>query len=287
MPPATATSDPAAAALSTTAPAPAAGTVVPQYNYSDNVSGDQALQDLTNFQTGQKAPVDIYNEAVAKLGIADVRTNVTNLRKNIADTNALLSALPDSVAGRTSGSLVTEAQKQRVLATERAPLDQANANYSNNYNMESANLNDLTNQANTQTGLITEGQKNIENALTTRLSSIQSREAEAQRRVEADRAFQATLDSIRVQQAQFAKTFAEQQRQFNVSTAQSAAKAAAPSVLQQAANDARNLLKGLLVRKAGYTESYIRPQIEAAYPELTAGQVQDIVYAQRHAMYGS
>lgn len=242
--PATTSADPAASALASTS-TPAAATAMPTYNYSDNVSSDQALQDLTNFETSSKSPIDIYNEAVNKLGIADVRTGVTKLRKNIADTNALLSALPDSVSGRTSGSLVTEAQRQRVLATERAPLDQANASYGNQYSMESQNLNDLTNQANVQSGLVSEGQNNIRTALQGRLSNIQSKEAETRRREEADRAFQASLDSVRVQQEQFAKTMAENQRQFNVTSSRASA-----AVAPQQAN------QSMLAELASYAQKY-------------------------------
>lgn len=273
------TADPAATAMASTTPA-----ATPQY--ADNVSSDQALQDLTNFQTSVKSPVDVYNDAVTKLGIPDVRANVTSLRKNIADTNALLSALPDSVSGRTSGSLTTEAQRQRVLATERAPLDTANAGYSNNYNMESANLNDLTGQASNQAQLVDAGNKNIQDALTTRLTTIQSKEQTAAAKAEADRQFQATLDSIKQSQAQFAATLAENQRQFNISSAASKASANAPSVPQQASSDAGRLLNGIMTRPPGYTEATIIPTLQSQYPELTDAQIKSIVYSNRKSQFG-
>jgi len=200
--------DPASAALATSAPvgtnAPvpvqAAATTTPSAlpavqtatpTYDNNVGSGQALQDLTNFQTSQKSPVDAYNEAVTQLGIPDVRTNVTGLRKQIADTTALLNALPDSVTGRTSGSLVTDAQRGRILGMERAPLDQANAGYNNAYGVASANLADLTGQAQNQASLVEQGQKNIEGALSTRYQGIKSAEDTKAAQAAADRQYQA------------------------------------------------------------------------------------------------
>lgn len=315
QPTATATpaaADPSTAALATSAPvgtnapvpvAPAAPTTVaagapialtsPTYNYADNVSSGQALQDLTNFQTGETSPVDAYNAAVTSLGIPDVRTNVTALRTNIANTQALLNALPDSVSGRTSGSLVTDAQRSRILGMESAPLTTTLNQQSSDYNTESANLNDLTGQAQNQASLVDEGQKNIESALSTRYQGIQSAEATKAAQDAADRAYQLQVQQIQTQQAQFAaqmaassKSFAEQQREFNVSQAASAKTAAQPSIQQSASSDAANLLNGIMARPAQYTEKTIIPQLQAAYPELSDAQIKSIVYSNRKAQYG-
>lgn len=284
MPPTTTTTNPATEALQTTSapatapatpPAGAAGgttggtglpaPVIPRYNYAPATSADAALQDLTNFQTSAKSPIDIYNEATTQLGIPDVRTRVTNLRKNIADTEALLSALPDSVSGRTSGSLVTEAQRQRVLATERAPLDTANASYGRDYNMASSDLNEKLGLATQQASLVEQGNKNIQDALSTRYNAQKSKEDEVRRREEADRAFNAQMKQIEAQQAQFAQQLAESRRQFNISSAKSNAPSAAQVNNQNLLNE--------LSRAAAVYQSNIGKNANGAREQLINAMV--------------
>lgn len=216
---------PVAAPVGPAAPAvpAAAAPTVPAYNYSNNVSSQQALQDLTNFQTQEQAPIDVYNSAVSSLGIPDVRTNVTNLRTSIANTTALLNALPDDVTGRTSGSLVTEGQRDRILASESAPLTTSLGTENSAYNDASSNLNDLLNQATTQTGLVEQGNQNITSALTSRYQGIQSDEQYKATQAAQQQQFDLTVKQIQASQSQFEqqmalaqKQFAEGQREFNV-----------------------------------------------------------------------
>lgn len=280
-----------AAAVPTAAPVAPAATplTIPAYNYSNNVSSGQALQDLTDFTTHQQSPVDVYNNAVSTLGIPDVRTNVTSLRKQIADTTALLNALPESVTGRTSGSLTTEAQRQRILATERAPLDQANQQYSTNYNMESQNLNDLLGQANTQTGLVTQGQDRISQALQTRYTGIQSAEAEKQRQAEAQRQFDLTVQQIHQDQANFEKNFAasqaqfaEDQRQFNVTNARlsqpSGAAADNKNLLSDLAGISQQYQTNLGKNPSGFREEMIRQLTSRYGASVDPKQIAALVY---------
>ena len=120
---------------------------------------NQASQNLQNWQSSRKNPVDLLNEATAALGIPEVRTRVSNLRKSLLDTENLLSGVEGSVKGRTQGSLVTEAQRQRLTALEREPIAGQLSKTQGSYGMETANLNDLMGEASQQVSYGLEGQK--------------------------------------------------------------------------------------------------------------------------------
>ncbi len=62
------------------------------------------------------------NDALKEYGIPEIRQNVAGLRTTVANTTAALNNVDPSVTGRTQGSLVTEAQRQRQVVNERAPI---------------------------------------------------------------------------------------------------------------------------------------------------------------------
>lgn len=120
---------------------------------------NQASKNLQDWQASRKNPVDLLNEATSALGIPEVRTRVSSLRKSLLDTENLLSGVEGSVKGRTQGSLVTEAQRQRLTALEREPIAGQLGKFQGAYGMETGNLNDLMGEASQQVTLGIEGQK--------------------------------------------------------------------------------------------------------------------------------
>src|SRR5258708_3631548 len=97
-------------------------------------------------------PTDVYNKVTTQLGIPDARTRVQALQKNLIDTQNAIEAVDPNVTARTSGSLVTEAQRGRLVNMEKQPLSENYAKQNQNYGTESGNLNTLLGEANTQVG---------------------------------------------------------------------------------------------------------------------------------------
>ena len=158
---------------------------------------NQSYDELQGVQASAKNPLDLYNEASASLGIPEVRTRVSSLRKSLLDTENLLAGVEGSVTGRTSGSLVTEAQRQRLVAQERQPIASQYASMGNQLGQETAGLTDLMGQASTTTDLGIKGQKQKEDSIQTkitkykeewdRLKKQEDAQAEAARVAESNR----------------------------------------------------------------------------------------------------
>lgn len=152
-------------------------------------------------------PTQLYNDTMTKLGIPDARTRVQNLQTQLINSENALKQVDPSVTGRTSNSLVTEAQRQRLVNMERQPLAETYNTENQQYGTEQSNLNNLLGQANQQTSLAESDYKNKRDSLATQLDFAQKQQAAAQAKAEADR------------------QFAESQRQFNISSAQKGSKA--------------------------------------------------------------
>lgn len=88
------------------------------------------------------------NDALKQYGIPEIRQNVAGLRTTVANTTNALKSVDPSVTGRTQGSLVTEAQRQRQVNTERAPIADQLGTFSGQLNDSERNLNEATGQAN-------------------------------------------------------------------------------------------------------------------------------------------
>lgn len=141
-----------------------------------NPTVQQANTELTSFTKGRKNPTDYYNEAINSLGVPDARAKVQADRQAITDTQNLVDAVEPSVTGRTSGSLVTEAQRQGLINKETAPLMAGLGKLQGAYGTSSANLADLMGQAQTQASLGYAGQQDTYAALIARLEDARYRE---------------------------------------------------------------------------------------------------------------
>jgi hypothetical protein len=169
-------------------------------------------------------PTDVYNKITSSLGIPDARTRVQALSKNLVDTENAIKAVDPNVTARTSGALVTEGQRGRLVQMEKAPLTDTYNSQNQSYAQEQGTLADLNGQATQQYGLAENSYKNKRQSLADQLSLAVQKEQAAAAKEEADRQFN------------------ENQRQFNVSASQSAAKASAAATssaptYQQRSND--------------------------------------------------
>lgn len=141
--------------------------------------------------------VDALNEAMGQFGIPEIRNRVKGLRTTIANTESSLNAVDPSVTGRTSQSLVTEAQRQRMVANERQPIAEQLSGQNKALGDETVNLNENTQQA-------TQLASNRINDYQTGRQALQS---------QYDAAFQ--REQAAAAEAAKARDFAESQRQFN------------------------------------------------------------------------
>jgi uncharacterized small protein (DUF1192 family) len=153
-------------------------------------NSQQLAQQLADYDSKRKSSADVLNEAMGKYGIPEIRSRVAGLRTTLTNTENALNAVDPSVTGRTQGSLVTEAQRQKQVANERAPIAEQYGSLSRSLGDAQSNLSDQERAAQ----MLAEGQLNDysagREALSTRYNLALGRETEDRRRLEADRAFQ-------------------------------------------------------------------------------------------------
>lgn len=95
---------------------------------------------IQDYDATKRNSLDVLNEALGKYGVPEIRTRVSGLRSTLSNTERALDAVDPSVTGRTQGSNVTEAQRQRQVANERAPIMDQYGDISNSLSNESRNL---------------------------------------------------------------------------------------------------------------------------------------------------
>jgi len=205
-----------------------------------------ATSELSQFQATQKNPLQLLNEAQATLGIPEVRTRVSSLRKSLLDTENLLAGVEGSVQGRTQGSLVTEAQRQRLTNLERQPVAEQLGKFQGAYGMETGNLSDLMGQASQSAQLGIEGQRQKETAIKTKLGGLES----SYERLSKE-------EAARLAREQADREFAESQRKTNISAAKEE---------KQGKPTLQSLFEGYNPeRDKWYTENVVIPTLMSEY----------------------
>lgn len=106
-------------------------------------------QQIADYDTKRVTSTDAMNQALAQYGVPEIRNTVSGLRTTIANTTNALKAVDPSVTGRTQGSLVTEAQRQKQVANERAPIAEQLGTQTGALNEQQTSLNDALGQATT------------------------------------------------------------------------------------------------------------------------------------------
>jgi len=149
----------------------------------------QIAQQLANYDSKRKSSADYVNEAMLQHGVPEIRSRVSGLRTTLANTENALNSVDPSVTGRTSRSLVTEAQRSRIVNKEREPIAAQYGDQSRALSNESANMSEQMKAAQ----LLAEGQISDytigRSALQSRYSDTVASETEQRRRQESDRAF--------------------------------------------------------------------------------------------------
>lgn len=147
----------------------------------------EILGQLQSFQSARRKPQDVLAEQENKLGVSGVRQRQAGLRGAIQNTENLLKQVDPSVTGRTSGSLVSEAQRTKMVANERAPIADQFSEQSRALEGETANLSDLSSSARTAAQLAISADDQQQNYLQSLYQTTYQRERDEQERQERER----------------------------------------------------------------------------------------------------
>lgn len=170
-----------------------------------------ALSQLQSTQASVQDPNSILQAQNQALGVNSAQQTVTGLRGAINNTGKLLQQVAPSVMGRTGSSLVTNAQANRQIQNEQAPISQNLSDENTQYNQQNSDLQQLEQQAQQQASGIYQGQQDKLSYAQNLYNSLYKQEQDA------------AAQQYQQQQA------AEQQREFNVSQANAVAAAKASS----------------------------------------------------------
>ena len=175
-------------------------------------NSQQALQDIQAFDASRANPTDVLSQAQSKYGVDQTQKRLVGLRSAIMGTEGLLNAVDPSVTGRTSNSLVTEAQRSRMVANERAPIAEQYSQQQGALSNENANLSDLSARAAQEAQATLTGQDTKRSALQSLYDSLYKREQDALAEKRAEQNRQDTLAAQRnidAQNSQYAALLAK------------------------------------------------------------------------------
>lgn len=85
-------------------------------------SSQAALSSLTDFNNTRKSAQDITTQAQQQYGVPDSSARLSTIRGLVGNLQSSVNAVDPSVTGRTSGSFVTEGQRQALVNKERTPI---------------------------------------------------------------------------------------------------------------------------------------------------------------------
>lgn len=244
---------------------------------------------LAQYDANKKSSADILNESMAQYGIPEIRGRVSGLRTTLSNTESALNNVDPSVTGRTSRSLVTEAQRQAIVNKERQPIAQQYGDQSKALTTESANLNDQERAAELLAQGMTNDYTTGRNALQSRYDSAVSREAEKRRQKEANRSY--SLEKNRAKQARIDadRNYQLALKQANKPSGGGGGRASDNDKPPALNNGLSQLFRGYKPAykggKAYYTEDVIIPQIMDAYG-LSEKAAKNKVYAYRKKTFG-
>lgn len=109
-------------------------------------SAAAAFQSLNDFNSTRETPQAATDAANSKYGVTGLASQLDQLRGLTSNLQTAIGNVAPSVAGRTSGSLVTQAQRDAITNNETQPL-------TDQFNKVSTNLNDVNGQYNEAQGL--------------------------------------------------------------------------------------------------------------------------------------
>jgi hypothetical protein len=155
---------------------------------------------IADYDKNRVTSTDALNSALSTYGVPELRKSVKDWRTTLTNTKGALNAVDPSVTGRTSQSLVTEAQRSKMVNNERAPIAQQLTDQNDAYGLANGDLKDAMDQATVEaTNKVNDwntGRANLASQYdlvhgreTEQAKAKADAEAEARRRMESDRDF--------------------------------------------------------------------------------------------------
>ncbi len=165
-------------------------------------TSDQALGNLNAFQSSMQSPQATLQGAEQSLGVPQQQQQVSGLRQAIANTTNLLNNVTPSVEGRTQNSLVTDAQANRQIQNESAPIAKTLSDQTGKEATAESDLNSLLSQANNQANLTVQGNAQKLSALKDIYDALYGKEADQAKLTEQQKEFAASqgLDQQKLQE---------------------------------------------------------------------------------------
>lgn len=167
------------------------------------MNSQQALQSILDFNNTRKSANDYLSTANTQYGVTDAQSRAAALRSSINNTTNLIAAVPDSVSGRTQGSLVSDAQRTRLVGMEQAPLSGQLATQQGAYGVADQDLKDAR-------GLASTYASNAYGADSDKLAALNTTYGNLKAKEDADREYQQWLQGFQEQQRQFNETISQQ-----------------------------------------------------------------------------
>lgn len=223
------------------------------------------LSQYQTFSNTRVKPEDYIKRYSKELGVEDARSRVKSARSAIKATEDTIAATPDSVAGRTSGSLVTDAQRNRLVQNEVAPMQEV-------LRTQGGAFSDAANDFSVLSGDV---DKRVDLALRTddtqanTLMQLYGAASDAEKQAEAKRQFE---ENIKLQREQIAASERASAR---------AAAAASPSFGGGGGGDTP---KAVMARKSNgsgfvFADNTGQSISAAKYAQITGKDIRDVLYS--------
>lgn len=153
-------------------------------------NSQQALSNLQGFTGSMQTPDQAAAAANNQFQVGQQQQQVQGLRTALQNTTQMLNNVAPSVMGRTAHSLVTDAQANRQIANEQAPLNQQfgvqNQAYGNAQQDYQNALSQAESRANANLGFQTQQQSYLQGIYSDLASKEQQAAALAEQKREAD-----------------------------------------------------------------------------------------------------
>lgn len=233
-------------------------------------NSQQALAQLQQAQQSAQNPQNLLAQQQQQLGVQGQRDTTTGLRGAVDKTTKLLQQVAPSVMGRTQSSLVTNAQANRQIANEQAPISQNLNSQTTAYNQSAQDLADTENRASQAAQLAYTGQQDRLSYLQNLYGSLYQREQDEANRQETIRQF--NEEQARLRQAAAASSASAG---FNLGGLLGGA--------QQAAQSTQEKSSGPRVVQSSpgsfaFYDSGGKPITAAAYASATRKDIRDVLY---------
>lgn len=211
-----------------------------------------ALKELKQYQGTRKSAGDYYSQYEKETGATEASARQKELRETIRGTEAQLKGVGESVAGRTRGQLVTEAQRARLQNLESQPIAETLSGQQAAYSDVSSEYQNLLSQAGTRAGLAYQTDADKLAALEGTYNKLFAEE-------QAKKQQEQWLKEFEAARAEQAAQIAESQRQFNISQANARSQyAAQASLYNQQRADSEAAIKASEERAKAQQEAEAR-----------------------------